>query len=298
MDPQQLRTFVAVVDHSSFSAAARALGFTQSAVSQHIAALEADVEAPLVTRRPVAPTEAGARLLEHARPLLLRLDAARADLGRLRRARPGRLAVACTPGALTPAVAAAVARVRTASPRLAVSVRACGRDEAVEAALTGAADLALADGAVAPSDPLPLPEAAPLTAFGIAQEPLAVLLPAGHPLAGRPGLRLADLAAARWIDAPDAAVPLEELRAAARTDGFGPQLAYAGADFRGLCALVAAGGGLAAAAREAARGVPGVVAVPLSAPRLVHRVEVLHPRTPTAPAAGLAEALRPVAAVG
>lgn len=79
-DPQQLRTFVAVVDHRSFSVAAQTLGFTQSAVSQHIASLETDLEAPLLTRRPVAPTEAGERLLDHARPLLLRLDAARADI--------------------------------------------------------------------------------------------------------------------------------------------------------------------------------------------------------------------------
>ncbi|WP_437025184.1 LysR family transcriptional regulator [Streptomyces sp. enrichment culture] len=110
-----------MADQRSFSAAAQALGYTQSAVSQHIAALEADLEAPLLTRRPVAPTEAGERLLEHARPLLLRLDAARADVARLRRPRPGRLAVAGAPGALTPAVARALVRDRTeprsSSPR-------------------------------------------------------------------------------------------------------------------------------------------------------------------------------------
>ncbi|NUS10965.1 MAG: LysR family transcriptional regulator, partial [Streptomyces sp.] len=83
MDPHLLRTFVAVARHGSFSAAARELGYTQSAVSQHIAALEGDLGAVLLGRRPVAPTPAGARLLEHAEPLLLRLDAARADIARL-----------------------------------------------------------------------------------------------------------------------------------------------------------------------------------------------------------------------
>ncbi|MFI8192092.1 LysR family transcriptional regulator [Streptomyces sp. NPDC085946] len=291
MDPQQLRSFVAVVDHRSFSAAARHLGYTQSAVSQHIAALEADVEARLVTRRPVAATEAGERLLEHARPLLLRLDAARADIARLRRPRPGRLTVACTPGALTPAVADAVVRVRAAAPRRTASVRVCGATEAVRAVLTGAADAALVDGAAAPSDPLHLPEAGPLTAFPLSQEPLAVLLPGDHPLAGRPALRLADLAAARWIDAPDAAVPLSQLRAVALCDGFGHRLTYEGSDFEALGALVAAGAGLTTAALGRARGVPGVTAVPLSSPRLVHRTELLHPRVPTAPAAELAAAL-------
>ncbi|MYV92095.1 LysR family transcriptional regulator, partial [Streptomyces sp. SID1034] len=91
MDPHLLRSFVAVVERGSFSAAAQALGYTQSAVSQHIAALEADLGTPLLRRRPVGPTEAGERLMEHARPLLLRLEAARADLARLTRVRPARL---------------------------------------------------------------------------------------------------------------------------------------------------------------------------------------------------------------
>ncbi|MFE0511070.1 LysR family transcriptional regulator [Streptomyces sp. NPDC058964] len=295
MDPQLLRTFVAVVDHRSFSAAARTLGYTQSAVSQHIAALEADLDALLVTRRPVAATEAGERLLEHARPLLLRIQAARADIGRLREVRRGQLTMACTPGALTPTVAEAVMRARTAAPQPAVSVRVCGREEAVRSVLTGAADLALVDGVAAPSDPLPLPDAALLTVCAIAQEPLAVLLPADHPLAGRPALRLPDLATAHWIDAPDAAVPLRQLRSAARTDGFRHRLSYAGSDVRGLGALVAAGAGLTAVALTVAGGLPGVTAVPISVPRIVHRTELLHPRSPTEEAAELADDLRPAA---
>src|SRR3954452_3902839 len=82
VDPRFLRTFAAVVRLESFSAAARELGYTQSAVSQHIAALEADLGFVLLHRRPVAPTEAGTRLLEHGGAILLRLDAARADVMR------------------------------------------------------------------------------------------------------------------------------------------------------------------------------------------------------------------------
>src|SRR6476619_1242857 len=82
-----LRTFVAVARAGSFSQAARELGYTQSAVSQHIAALETALSTTLLQRRPVMPTEAGARLLEHAAAILLRLDAARADLQRLAVAR-------------------------------------------------------------------------------------------------------------------------------------------------------------------------------------------------------------------
>src|SRR3954471_17979608 len=97
VDPRCLRTFVEVIERRSFSAAARELGYTQSAVSQHIAALEADVGAPLLHRRPVGPTEVGSRLLEHAGPILLRLDAARADVVRLVSAPPAALAVGVSP---------------------------------------------------------------------------------------------------------------------------------------------------------------------------------------------------------
>ncbi|MFD5702262.1 helix-turn-helix domain-containing protein, partial [Streptomyces lasiicapitis] len=59
MDPHLLRTYVAVARLASFSAAARELGYTQSAVSQHIAALEQDLGTPLLSRRPVAPPPPG-----------------------------------------------------------------------------------------------------------------------------------------------------------------------------------------------------------------------------------------------
>src|SRR4051812_50196533 len=90
MDPRFLRTFATVTRLASFSAAARELGYTQSAVSQHIAALEGELGAALLSRRPVEPTEAGARLLEHAEPILLRLEAARADVMRVAGGPPGR----------------------------------------------------------------------------------------------------------------------------------------------------------------------------------------------------------------
>ena len=88
---------MAVARLGSFSAAATALGYTQAAVSQQIAALESDLKTQLLTRRPVAPTEAGARLLEHAEPILLRLDAARADVTRMTKAPAATLTIGVTP---------------------------------------------------------------------------------------------------------------------------------------------------------------------------------------------------------
>jgi len=59
VDPHLLRTFLAVAETGSFSAAARDLRYTQSAVSQHVAALEADLGTPLFTRRPARAGAAG-----------------------------------------------------------------------------------------------------------------------------------------------------------------------------------------------------------------------------------------------
>ncbi|MEU6665420.1 LysR family transcriptional regulator [Streptomyces sp. NPDC046727] len=284
MDPHLLRTYVTVARLASFSEAARELGYTQSAVSQHIAALEQDLGAPLLTRRPVAPTLAGERLLEHAGPLLLRLDAARADVIRIAAAPQHGLTLATTPTALGPAVLGAL-------PPAGVTLRVLTRAEIPAAVATGGADLGLVDGLAAPSDPLRLPDVAPLTTHGVAEEPVSVLLPAGHPLAGRPGLRLGDLRDARWLDAPDAALPLAQLRAATAGGVFRPALRYEGTDVRTLTALAAAGHGLTLLPHSAATGVPGTAAVPLTDPRLVHRTELIHGGAPAGAAAEVTERL-------
>ncbi|MEU5128587.1 LysR family transcriptional regulator [Streptomyces mobaraensis NBRC 13819 = DSM 40847] len=289
MDPHLLRTFVTVARRGSFSAAAVELGYTQSAVSQHIAALEADLSAVLLRRRPVAPTEAGRLLLDHAGPLLLRLDAARADIARLVAEPTGRLTLGVTPLALTPHVADRLAALRAAHPRWEVTIRVLDRDAVPAAVSAGTLDAGLTDGMTAPSDPLRLPETGPLTSTVVAERPLHVTLPAGHPLARRTGLRLPDLADAFWLDAPATAVPLPHLRTACAPGTFRARLRYEGTDVHGLAALIAAGEGLALL--PALDGLAGVAQVPVTAPRLVHRVELLTGGVTTGPAAALREAL-------
>lgn len=291
MDPQQLRTFVTVVRLGSFSEAARDLGYTQSAVSQQIAALEADLGTGLLLRRPVGPTEAGARLLEHAGPLLVRLDAARADVARLAGAPSARLAVGATPLAVGAALGRALGDVRRAHPRVDLVVRVVAQQALPALIATGEVDLALIDGLAAPSDPLPLPDVGPLGTVAVDEQPVAVALPAGHPLAGHRGLALADLSAARWLEAPDLAPTADRLRAATGVDGFRPAVRYLGTDVRGLLALVAAGHGPAVLPAAVAAGAPGVVAVPVREPRLVHRTELVHGSLPEGPAALLARLL-------
>jgi DNA-binding transcriptional LysR family regulator len=291
VDLHLVRTFMAVARSGSFSRAARDLGYTQSAVSQHIAALEHDLGAVLLHRRPVAPTAIGARLLEHAGPLLLRLDAARADIARLTASPSRRLAIGAAPLAMTPALAGALTAFRLRHPSVAVTVRVLGRGSVVTAVTTGALDMGLVDGIAAPNDPLHLSDIGSLATVAVAQQPLAVALPAAHPLARRAGLRLTDLADAWWIDAPDTAISLDQMRRASGSDGYQAHLRYEGADVRGLVALAAAGGGLALLPLDAIDRAPGIAAVRLSAPRLVHRTELLHRSTGDDPAALLAAVL-------
>lgn len=277
MDTRLLRTFVAVAEHGSFSAAAGVLGYTQSAVSQQIASLEADLGAPLLRRRPVAVTEAGARLLEHARPLLLRLDAARTEVGRAAGPPPATLGVGAAPLA-APLAAAGLATLAALRPRLDTTLRVLARDAVVPAVAAGTICLGLADGVAVPGDPLRLPDEGLVNAVMVAESALMVILPAGHPLAGWPAVHLADLADARWLDAPDTGVALPELRAATGSDGYRASLRYEGTDVLSLLALAGAGLGLAIVPRSAlaGAGAADVAAVPLAGPPLVHRVEMVH----------------------
>lgn len=119
----------------------------------------------------------------------------------------------------------------------------------------------------------------PLKSVLLHEEPLAVLLPADHPLRDSRRLRLTDLADARWIDAPHTAAPLPELRTACGGQGFTSSVHYDGTDVRTLADPSRAGCGLAVLPWSVAQDTPGGRAVPIrSAPRIVHRREVLYSR--------------------
>ena len=287
-----LRTFVAVARLGSFSGAAVELGYTQAAISQQIAALEGDLKVPLLNRRPVSPTEAGARLLEHAEALLLRLDAARADVTRMTQPPAAALVVGATPLASgSPGLALALSVLRRRRPRLDVTVRVGPRKHVLTSVARGEFDVGLADGLTAPGDPLP--EFSSLTAVRVSQTGVAIVLPGDHPLAGRAGLRLSDLADARWIEAPDATSSLQEIRRLAGVDGFRPAFRYDGPDVMTLIQLAAAGHGLTVLP-DTALPTTDIASVLVASPRVVHRVELVHGTLREgSPAAELAALLAP-----
>lgn len=290
METHLLRTFVAVARLGSFSAAATELGYTQAAVSQQIAALENDLKVQLLSRRPVAPTEAGTRLLEHAGAILFRLDAARAEVTRLTTSPAGNLRIGVTPLAgATSSLGKALTELRSRMPRLVMTVETGTRQAIVIAAARGELDLALTDGLTAPGDHLPVQ--VPVKAVGLSEDSVRVVLPPGHPVAARTSLRLTDLADARWIAADNVAPPLAEIRRHAGTEGFRAAFHYSGTDVLTLLNLASAGHGLILLPAEVLN-VRGITSVHVALPRLSHSVELLHTAFPAAsPAAVLTEIL-------
>ncbi|GLW59346.1 LysR family transcriptional regulator [Kitasatospora phosalacinea] len=275
VDSHLLKTLVTVARLGSFSAAALELGYTQSAVSQQIAALEGELGAPLLHRRPVGPTAAGERMIEHARLLLERMDAARADVRRLSLPERPELLLAVSPLGMDATVARALARVREAEPRVRVGVRVLARRAVAVEVAAGRCAVGVTDGYAAPGGPLALGDLGPVRQVGAGEEPCAVLCPPGHPLHRRAAVDLARLADAGWLDASAVAAPLADLRAL--TGGAFPATAgYEGQDAAALLTLSAAGHGLAVLPRSlAASAGGGTTALPVRAPRLVHRREVL-----------------------
>ncbi|HET8529370.1 MAG TPA: LysR family transcriptional regulator [Gaiellaceae bacterium] len=189
----ELRHFVAleaVGRTRSFAAAARELGYTQSAVSQQIARLERAVGQRLVDRpggpRPVSLTEAGALLLRHADAIVARLDAAQADMDALAEGAAGPLRVGILQSVGARILPRLLRRFREEWPRVEVRVREeTAPLELLRLLEHGELDLTFAD--------LPVPDG-PFAWNEILRDPYVLLVPAGDPLAGR-----------------DAAPPLREL---------------------------------------------------------------------------------------
>jgi DNA-binding transcriptional LysR family regulator len=288
MEVRELRALLAVVRCGSFTGAARELGFTQSALSQQVAALEAELGQRLVERRPVRPTPAGWRLAEHAAQVLLRLDVAHSELARYRLG-PTEVRVAVSPLATPQFLAAGLRQVRSSRPELQVTVRSLDAVAALRAVAMGAVDAALVDGIVGPNEPLHLADAGLMTSTRVAEAPLVVALQAGHPLAGRQRLALDSLVDAPWVVAP----ALVGHGAAGRHQSvpWREPMLYEGADLGTLLELVGAGLGAALLPAWACGGDGRVVGVPVSRPRLVHRTELLTLRATSAGGNPVVEAL-------
>ena len=145
MNLTQLRAFVAVVEHQSFSGAARALGLSQPAVTMQLQSLESEAGATLLDRRyrRIAPTEAGAALLPHAQRILAELQDARYELDHLGERVTGRLDVTAstTPGDYV--LPALLGVFLDKHPEVGISLSVVDTARVVEAVASGEAHLGM-----------------------------------------------------------------------------------------------------------------------------------------------------------
>jgi len=176
---RQLLSFRAVAQEGSFHGAADALDYTQSAVSQHVAALETALGVRLFDRgrgrRTVSLTEAGLLLLRHVDPIADRLQAARADLVAYAAGETGTLRVGVFQSVGARALPAIIQRFDSEWPGIEVRLREVGGDEAGFAPVeAGELDLAFAV--------MPLP-AGPFAGVELLQDPFVLVAKAGSPMA-------------------------------------------------------------------------------------------------------------------
>jgi DNA-binding transcriptional LysR family regulator len=193
--PTGLRVLREVAQTGSFSAAARTLGYTQSAVSRQVAALEAVAGRRLFNRRPegVALTAAGARLLPRAIRILDELDVAVSEAaGAEPAAGPVRL------GAFATAAAGLVPRALAALPRdVTVTLREGTTPALTRALRAGTLDLAIL--ARTPPFRPPDSESPPLELTTLSERELVVGVPARHPLARARAVEVEQLEGQVWV---------------------------------------------------------------------------------------------------
>lgn len=255
-------------ERGTVTATAQALLMTPSAVSQQLTNLAKQLGVPLLEAhgRRVRLTDAAHLVLRHAEAVFAQLERADAELTQYAQGDVGTVRVAAFSTAVPALVVPAVRALRTAHPGVTVRVREAEAAQAYELLAAGDVDLALSLAVHAPTARDPKFTRVPLLA-----DPLDVALPVGHPLAGEPGLRLADLAGEPWIFGGSG--PWSEITTAAcEAAGFVPEQAHSAAGWTAILAMVEAGMGVALVPRMAAARRDGVVMCALGADRPVRHV--------------------------
>jgi DNA-binding transcriptional LysR family regulator len=242
LDVRRLRVFREVAAHGSFSAAAEALSYTQSAVSQQIAALEREAGSRLVERsaRGVRLTDAGRALVGHADAILARLADAEQELHAIAGLRSGRLRLASFASACSTLMPLAIARFRERHPGVELSLQPVEPPDGARLLRSGDCDLALSIETTFSGE-----TDRDLESVALMDDPMYIMLPATHPLADRPRIRMRDLADESWMigtmgNCPDASILLQACAAA----GFEPRISFQLDDYAAIQGFVAAGMGV------------------------------------------------------
>jgi DNA-binding transcriptional LysR family regulator len=254
-----------VVNRGSFSGAAEGLSYTQSAVSQAIARLEAETGATLVVRdrRGVRATAAGAALYQHAEAIFAQVEAAEEDLAAVLGVRGGRLRVASFPSAGATLMPLAVATFRKHHADVALTLAEGEPEEIAPRLRAGEFDLALL---------FEFPGVRERPGLGLhtvtlLEDPMHVVLPANHAFADKPALSLADLRAQQWVQTSASSPCARHVVRLCFAAGFEPNVTFESDDYETVQGLVAAGVGVALIPRLALTHVHSGIVVRSLAPR-------------------------------
>jgi DNA-binding transcriptional LysR family regulator len=238
----RLRILKEVAYRGSFSAAAAALSYTQSAISQQIAALEGEAGMALLERHPrgVSLTAAGQTLVSHAEGILARLDAADAALSAIAGLRGGRLRMASFPTAGATLMPLAIATFRSAYPDVELTLAEGEPEEIVPRLRAGELDLALlfefAGETVVHGD---------MERVELLEDPMYLALPSEHRLAAKGRPRLEDLREESWVQTSRSSPCARHVVRSCHAAGFEPNVSFESDDYQTVQGLVAAGVGVA-----------------------------------------------------
>lgn len=284
-----LRIVHQVATAGSFTRAAELLGYTQSAVSRQVAAMEAAAGAPIFdrSRRGVALTPAGQVLVRRAAEILAGMAETELELAGLRDRLAGRLAVGAYPTAAMALVPRATAQVTSGHPGLAVVLEEASTPALLRRLRTGRLDVAV----IGIGHGLPEYDLSELRQAAVLPGELLVVVPDTHRFAGHDGTTVADLAQEHWIVGDGAA---GEPQFGAWPTLSDPRIAHTARSWSTRLGLVAAGLGLTVIPDLAVPALPtGVRAVPVTDSHWPGRatVVVTRPR-PSAQAQAMVTALR------
>ena len=240
LDVRRLRVLCEVARRGSLAAAADALSYTPSAVSQQIAALEREAGTTLLERRArgVVPTEAGAVLLAHAQAVLAELDAAETALRDLAEVRRGQLRIASFATAAASVLPQAIDRFSLRHPGVRIRVDQASPAERVQRLRDGSLDLALVVDLVPPA-----PEGVDVIA--LFDDPVRLAVHREHPSASGAEIRLDALRGETGIDVPARTSGGKVLARACDAAGFVPRVGLESDDYTVIQELVGVGAGVA-----------------------------------------------------
>jgi DNA-binding transcriptional LysR family regulator len=244
LNTTRLRILREVAARGTITAAAEALYLTPPAVSHQLATLEREVGVPLLERtaRSIRLTDAGVRLVSHAETILAECEAALADVAAFSEEVSGTVRLSMFQTAAQSIALPAMARLAREHPSLEVVARGLEPVRSLPALRAGQLDVALShEWDFVPMEPDPS-----IDRYDLLEEPVLVLLPIGHRLAGRP-IRLSDLAQERWCVAQESATSRQAVERVAQAAGFEPRIVFESDYFRAIGSAVEAGLGVGVA---------------------------------------------------